>query len=293
MPRAIVLSAGLGTRLRPLTAEIPKALVPLGDRPIAAHIAARLARAGFTEIVMNTHHLPDVFPFEVAKFPLRVHLVHEESIRGTAGGIAGARAELGPPPVIAWNADIVADPPLVELLRSATGGGLGFAVVPRPALEGTVGVGADGKVVRLRGQSFGREVSGGDYIGVTALGDRVIEELPPEGCLIGDVVLPLLRRGDPIAAVAVTTPWRDVGSISDYLAANLEWLEREHGHDASWVHPSARVAAGVRLERSIVGAGAVVSGEGAISKTVIWPGARAHAPLAGAVVTTSCLVVRP
>jgi mannose-1-phosphate guanylyltransferase len=293
MARAIVLSAGLGTRLRPLTNERPKALVPLGDRSLAWHIVEHLARAGFGEVVMNTHHLSEAFPLEVSAFPVEVHLIHEPRIRGTAGGIAGARGALGPAPVIAWNADILAEPPLEGLLASAQGGGLCLAVSPRAPSEGTVGVGADGRVVRLRGKSFGPEVAGGDYVGVAALGARILHELPSEGCLIGDVALPLLACGDPIVAVSSTAPWRDVGSLTAYLAANLEWLSNTHGELASWVHPSARVSSDVRLERCIVGAGAVVAGEGTLSRTVVWPSAAVRAPLDGVVVTTSGAVVEP
>lgn len=293
MARAMVLSAGLGTRLRPLTLELPKALVPLGDRPLAAHIAERLGRAGFSDIVMNIHYLADVFSREIQSFPVNVHLVHEADIRGTAGGIAGAADLLGPPPVVAWNADILADPPIAELLSAASDGSLAFAVAPRPVSEGTVGVGADGRVVRLRGQSFGLETSGGDYIGVAAVGDQTLASLPARGCLVGDVALPRLGRGEPVRAVAVREPWRDVGSLSEYLAANLDWLSDAHGPGASWVHPSARVSETVRLDRSVIGAHAEVVGEGILGRTVVWPGARARAPLDGAIVTTSGLVVRP
>ena len=293
MARAIVLSAGLGTRLRPLTAELPKALVPVGDRPLAFRIAERLARAGHSEVVMNTHHLSHLFPLEVHTFPVGVHLIHEPRIRGTAGGVAGARSLLRPAPVIAWNADIIADPPLAALVESAEAGGLCLAVSPRAPGEGTVGVGELGQIVRLRGKSFGRELAGGDYIGVASLGAVVLEQLPSEGCLIGDVALPMLARGETVAAVRVATPWRDVGSLSEYVAANFDWLAETRGPNASWVHPNARVSNGVRVEGSIVGAGAVVTGQGALSRTIVWPRAETCAPLEGAVVTTSGAVVCP
>jgi len=285
MVRAMVLSAGLGTRLRPLTTELPKALVPIGDRPLAAHIAQRLFEASFSEIVMNTHHLSEIFPTEVNGFPVKVHLIHEAEIRGTAGGIAGARGLLRPAPIVVWNADILADPPIHELLAGATPGVLCLAVAERPCSEGTLGLDANGRVVRLRGRTFGVEASGGDYIGVAALGREVLEALPAKGCLIGDVAIPRLARGELVTAVKTEAPWRDVGSLSEYLAANFEWLRAAHGPCASWVHPTARVSASVRLDRCIVGAGAVVSGSGVVARSVVWPRAQAHAPLANAVVT--------
>lgn len=293
MARAIVLSAGFGTRLRPLSAERPKALVPIGDRPLAYRIAERLERAGFSEVVMNTHHLSDAFPPEISEFPIKVHLVREPHIRGTAGGIAGARHLLGPAPIIAWNVDILADAPVAALVARAHEDALCFAVAPRPAFEGTVGVGDDGRIVRLRGKSFGREISGGDYIGVAALGAVVLDTLPVEGCLVGDVALPRLERDEPVFAVPATARWRDVGSLAEYVAGNLEWLSDAHGAGASWVHPTARLSSGVRLERSIVGAHAVVEGTGVLARTIVWPGASVQAPLEDAIVTTAGAVVRP
>jgi mannose-1-phosphate guanylyltransferase len=292
MVRAMVLAAGLGTRLRPLSVERPKALVPVGDRPLAWHIVDRLSRAGFDEVVMNTHHLAGLFPLEIESFTARVHLIHEEEIRGTAGGIAGARSLFGPPPVIAWNTDILADPPVAELLEAASRGGICFAVAPRPVSEGTVGIGANGCLVRLRGKTFGTETSGGDYIGVAALGAEVLEALPERGCLVGDVALPRLARGEPVLTVRADGAWRDVGTIAEYLAANLDWLRSACGDGGSWVHPTATVEDGVRLSRSVVGAHAVVSGSGLVENTVVWPRARVIAPVSGAVVTTSGVVIR-
>jgi mannose-1-phosphate guanylyltransferase len=289
MVRAMVLAAGLGTRLKPLTDELPKPLVPVGDRPLLAHIADRLRPLGVSEVVLNTHHRADDFATRISELGIRAHLVHEPRIRGTAGGIQGARDLLGRGPVVVWNGDILADPPLGELVALA-GEGLAFAVAPRPLGTGTVGVGANGEIVRLRGEQFGPERQGGDYIGVACLGPRVLAALPDQGCLIADVALPALRRGEHIATACVSGGWIDVGSLGAYSAANLEWLGRDPGRDA-WVHPTAQVAAGARLSSSLVGAGARGEGSGVLDRVIVWPGAVVAAPLAGAVVTTAGRVV--
>jgi mannose-1-phosphate guanylyltransferase len=289
MARAMVLAAGFGTRLRPLTDELPKPLVPVGDRPLVAHIAERLRRSGVSELVMNTHHRASDFSRWIAGLGLNVHLVHEPEIRGTAGGIRGARTVLGEGPVVVWNGDILARPPLAELLERA-GAGLAFAIASRPRGAGTVGIGADGAIVRLRGEQFAPELEGGDYIGVVALGAGVLAALPEQGCLIADVALPALRRGERIATSRIAGSWTDVGSLGAYLAANLSWLDEEPGRDA-WAHPTARIGAEVRVSRSLVGEGARVEGSGAIERVIVWPGAVAVAPLAGAVVTGSGRVV--
>lgn len=289
-PRAMVLCAGLGTRLRPLTLELPKPLVPVGDRPLLGHIAERLRRAGFDELVVNTHHLPEAFSSVLGGLGVKLHRVHEPRILGTAGGVAGARALFGAPPIVLWNGDILVEPPLAELCAAAGSGGLALAVAPRARGEGTVGVTRDGRVARLRGERFGDEASGGDYVGVAALGARCLESLPAEGCLIGDWALPELRAGRAVEVVPVAGGFSDAGDPAAYLELNLDWLRRTGA--PAFVGEGAAVAAGVSLVDCVIGAGARVEGAGELRRVVAWPGARIRAPLSDAVVTRQGLVVR-
>lgn len=290
MSTAMVLCAGYGTRLRPLTDEVPKPLVPIGDRPLLAHIAERLAAAGFTKIVINVHHISDSFCNIFEDLSIKSHVIHEPEILGTAGGIANARALLGPAPILVWNGDILGDPPVDALLAAAKAkGGLVLAARPMPVASGTVGVGNDDAVVRLRGQQFGVETSGGDYIGVAALGERALAVLPANGCLIGDVALPGLARKERVGVVWTSAAFSDIGDLVSYHAANLAWL-RGAVVD-SYVAEGARVDAGVSLSRCIIGAGANVVGSGALERCVVWPGATVRAPLRDAIVTASGRVV--
>lgn len=287
----MVLAAGLGTRLLPLSAELPKPLMPVGDRPMLAHLAAKLAREGLTSFALNIHHLFDKFSSYCECLDAIPHVIEEPEIKGTAGGVAGARGLFGEPPILVWNGDVLVDPPVPALLTAAAEAGFALAVAPRPAGDGTVGLGATGGVVRLRGERFGEEVAGGDYVGVAAIGGRVLESLPERGCLVGDVALPLLRRGEAIATVRVTGDWIDIGSIEAYRRANVEWLVRTAGPGASWVSQSASVGQEVRLAASIIGNGASVIGSGEMARCIVWPGAHAVAPLSDAIVTTSGRVV--
>src|SRR5438105_2497797 len=99
MARVMVLGAGLGTRLSPLTEELPKPLVPVGDQPMLAHVSAALWDAGFQEFVLNVHSFVDEFQPVINSLKSIIHVVHEPRIRGTAGGVAGARALLGHAPI--------------------------------------------------------------------------------------------------------------------------------------------------------------------------------------------------
>ncbi|MEI9940450.1 MAG: NDP-sugar synthase [Pseudomonadota bacterium] len=286
---AIILCAGFGTRLRPLTDELPKPLVPVGDRSILEHALANLQAAGISELAINVHHLADQFARPLAGLTAKVRVVVESDIRGTAGGVAGARAHLSSAPVLVWNGDILVAPPIDQLLVSCEPQSFCLGVAPRPLGEGTLGLDADGHVVRLRGERFGTERQGGDYMGVLALGADVLASLPERGCLFGDAALPLLRAGGYVRSVAVTAPWTDAGDPRGLLAANLAWLGARNLD--SFQGPGAEVASGVELRQSLIGAGARVRGHGLLERCVVCPGARAIAPLHDAIVAPSGRVI--
>ncbi len=295
----MILAAGLGTRLRPLTDELPKPLVPVGDRPALAHVAARLAAAGIAEAVLNTHHLAGAFTAErLAEIPIRLRVVHEPDVLGTGGAIANAASLLGDGDVVVWNGDILADLDVGALVAAhrAAGAAATLAVTPRAPGEGTVGIGEGGRIVRVRGETFGEELTSGDFLGIHVIGPEIRAALPRPGCVIDDGYRPALREGRLVGTFVVEGAWDDIGTIASYVAANSRWLSRRgfgggapvvDGGLDSFVHETARVAPGVSLIGSVVGAGAVVTGEGAVRGSVIWPGARVEAPLEGAVVTPS------
>ena len=294
MPPAMVLAAGLGTRLLPLTRELPKPLAWLGDRPQIEHVLAALARAAVPRAVVNTHHLAEMLDEAWAKAqPLPVTRVHEPDILGTGGGIANARDALGEGEVLVWNADIVVEPDLAALVAAHRASEAVATLVlgpeRRPAGEGSVGVAADGNVVRLRSVTRGEEAFGADYAGIAMLGEAVRAALPRSGCLVGDAWIPMMVAGAHLATFALGEPFLDTGSLGEYLEANLAWLARRGL--SGFVAPDATVASGVALEGAIVARGATVTGSGELRRVIVWPGATATAPLADAVVTTEQGVV--
>jgi mannose-1-phosphate guanylyltransferase len=278
MTSAMVLSAGFGTRLRPLTDELAKPLMPVGDRPMLAHVIGTLRRGGVRDVVVNTHHRAADFGARIEQLGGNVQVVHEPDILGTAGGVANASVELGAHDVVVWNGDILAPDldigALVER-RAATGAGMLWVVAPRALGEGTVGLDAAGNVVRLRGEHFGPEASGGDFLGIQVMAPAVRAALPAQGCLVGDVALPFLRRGGAIGSFAFGGSWEDVGTPAALLRANVRWLERQ---GLAFYAADAHVDPGVRLERAIVGAGGVVRGTGVVRDSVVFPGAELRAP---------------
>ncbi len=300
MSSALILAAGFGTRLRPLTLELPKPVVPVGDRPLIAHVAAACRAAGIERLIANAHHEHTKLSSVISELELNIDVLVEPEIRGTAGGVAGARGRFGPGPVLVWNADILTAAPVSALLAVAGARDAQvLAVSPRPSGEGTVGMDEEGNVVRLRGQVFGRETQAGDYVGVMALGPTVVAGLPERGCLMADVALPQLAAGGKVWTVTSTAPWSDLGDLGAYVAANFRWLDAYRAaptHSSllapqSWLGRGVNVPARIRLERCLIGAGVTLSGSGTLSEVIAWPGATVAAPLSCAVVLGSGRVV--
>jgi mannose-1-phosphate guanylyltransferase len=306
----MVLSAGLGTRLRPLTDRVAKPLVPVGDRPALAQVLDRLQAAGVERAVVNAHHHAD----QVAAFVrarggagggLDVRLSEERELLGTAGGIARAGAALGEGDALVWNGDILADFDVRALVashavaRAGAREGAPSAIVaatlvvqPMDAARAgpaPVGLDAAGRVVRLRDHRFAAEARGAQYLGIALLSAALRDRLPRAGGLIEDALVPALARGEIVSAMPFDGAWHDIGTLESYRAANLAWLDARGLR--AWAAPGARIAAGVVLDRSILGEGAVVEGEGTLTECVVWPGARAVAPQSCVVVTPSCAVV--
>ena len=278
----MILAAGLGTRMRPLSAWRAKPLAFVGDRPALEHVLQAVRRAGVTRVVVNAHHrAEDVHAFAAGQ-SAELRVSEETELLGTAGGVHHARALLGDGDVLVWNGDILADVDAHALVRAhrslAT-------LVGRPGARGSgnVGLADDGRVVRLRAETTAPgETRGGEFLGIHVLGQVLRRELPARGCLVGDVLLPALRRGARVDAFVTDASFSDIGTLGAYLGANLAWLAARSVR--SFVAPGAQVADGVELDRAIVLEGARVSGRGTLSRVVVWPGAACAAPLANAVV---------
>jgi len=270
---AMVLAAGLGTRMRPLTEVVPKPLAPIGDKPALRHLIDDLRAAGFGTVTVNAHHLAaQVEAF--AKDDGDVRVSHERELLGTAGGLRRARDAgfLQRERVLLVNGDLAARLPLRALGSAPCTGDALLLAAPVPMGEGNVGTDAAGHVVRLRRESVAAgEVASFAYLGCALLGSVLLEALPEAGCLVGDVLLPRLRSGARVRVEPFTDAWLDVGSRLTYLQANRDWLAQRG--QAAFVHASAQ-ANHVQLTRSIVGAHAVVAAGASLEDCVVWPHAR-------------------
>jgi NDP-sugar pyrophosphorylase family protein len=284
----LVLAAGLGTRLRPLTDAFPKALVPVGDRSALAHAVDSLRRADATRIAANAHHVPDAIVRACSA--LEIGCSVEETLLGTAGGLTKARAILGDGAVLVWNADIFApeiDAAALVRAYEANARTSRATLLVREVAKGGGNVGWDeaGRIVRLRKESVREgEHASGEFLGIHVVGP----EFPriASGCLVGDVYLPALRAGAELHVECTRALAHDLGTASSYLDANRAWLDARGAK--SFVAEGARVAANASIVGSVIGAGAIVDADA--TECVVWPGARVETPQTRAIVAPSVTV---
>jgi len=238
-----------------------------------------LRAGGIERVVVNASHRAADVVAATRMLSIEV-VVEEDGPRGTAGGVATARAALDSDRVVVWNGDIVADVDVRALLAKHDANRAAIAVLAvrdvLPEGAGNVGLDAHGRVVRLRSQRFGDEDHGAWFAAVHVLGSSVVARAPDRGCLVADVYLPMLAEGAVIETLPTSGRWHDVGDLESYLAANLDLA----GESGALVAGDAHVDDGVTLDRCVIGAGARVVGTGSLREVVVWPGVEVTAPRA-------------
>jgi mannose-1-phosphate guanylyltransferase len=207
--RAIVLCAGLGLRLRPLTARLPKSLLPAVGRPVLEHTLAELLAIGCTSVAINLHHLPQVIRkrFGSAWQGMGITYSEEPELLGTLGALGPLRDFVaGGDLVLVVNGDSLCRWPLKKLVRShlkaRADASLLLARRARPErFGGGVLVGEDGRILALRGgrapqKKERRRVFAGAHVFAPALLDRAAKPVAGEpGDLVADLWEPLLTVG--------------------------------------------------------------------------------------------------
>lgn len=286
--RAMLLAAGLGTRLRPLTDLLPKPAVPLLGRPLAHYALDRLRAAGVTELAANAHHLPEHVARVVReRYPDAIVSVEPELL-GTGGGIRRALTLLAEQtgraidprePFFVSNADVLFAADLAAALAAhRTAGAFATMILrrdPRAEKLGPVEIDATQRVRRiLRAPDHAGPLETLMFTGLSILSGAAVLELPQNGCLVRQGYRHWLDRGEIVHAVVETAPFRDLGSPSEYLAAHLDLLSGAVPWEGvtpspSLVEPSATVV-GAQLDRVVVGARSVVAPGVSLERAVVW-----------------------
>lgn len=261
---AVVLAAGEGTRLRPLTLHVPKALCPVGNVPLLDGVLARLIGLGLRgpdQVAVNACHHADQIMSAIAG---RAHVSVETPFPlGTSGGVANLRDWIAGRGVLACNADafLAADDPAetspTDLVAGWDGNTVRLLVVPE---------------TRNRPGEFGNPRRW-RFAGMSLLPWKAVRDLPdtPSG-LVSTVWRPAEANGE-LELIPYQGRFIDCGTPADYLTANLLVASlvapdrRSENPDGALIDPTATVRG--RISKAVVGASAIVEGD--LTRSVVWP----------------------
>ncbi len=284
--RAVVLCAGEGRRLRPLTHFLPKPLLPVAGRPVLEHTLARLAAAGCEAVAINLHHLGERIRrrFGESWNGLPIAYSEEPELLGTLGALGPLRSFVAEADLLLLlNGDSLCRWPLRRLVRRHLKGGADATLLlsrraEPAAFGGGVLVGGGRRILALRpagppAAGEQRRVFAGAHVFAPALLARSAKPLTGETAdSIADLYEPLLSSGGRIAAVETHRPWHDLGTPARYLAAVLATIGG--GRRRGWVAPGAQVERRAKLRRSAIEAGARVGEAARLEGSVLLPGAQ-------------------
>ncbi len=314
--RAMVLAAGLGTRLRPLTYEITKPMVPVLDRPVMEHIVELLGRHGFDEVIANLHYFPDSIR---EYFGERLQYRVEEELLGTAGGVRGCADFFGDEPFLVISGDALTDIDLTRFVeRHRSSGGVATLAVKKVADTSEYGVvlhDSDGRITGFQEKPAPEEaLSDLGNCGIYMFEAKIFDYFPARPFVdwANDVFPVLLENDVPFHIHELQEYWNDVGSLAELRQGTFDALRgelhlgvegteigpgvtvadgRELGPDVEvegpvWIGTDVSIGAGARLMGPVVlGDGAVVGERAQLRESIVFPGSEvaAEAILIGAI----------
>jgi mannose-1-phosphate guanylyltransferase len=301
--KAMVLAAGLGTRLRPLTYEITKPMVPVLDRPVMEHIVDLIERHPFDGVIANLHYFPETIR---EHFGERISYRFEEELLGTAGGVRACAEFFGDEPFLVISGDALTDIDLTAFAaRHREAGGIASLAVKRVADTREYGVvlhDRDGRITGFQEKPAPEEaLSDLGNCGIYMFDARIFDYFPetPFVDWAKDVFPALLENDVPFYIHEVEQYWNDVGSLAELRQGTFDALRGElhlemEGEQVRpgvtavgqsplrddtdvdgelWIGRDVQIGAGVRLMGPIVlGDGARVGDGAQLRESILFPG---------------------
>jgi mannose-1-phosphate guanylyltransferase len=301
--RAMVLAAGLGTRLRPLTYEITKPMVPVLDRPVMEHILDLLARHSIDEVIANLHYFPDSIR---EYFGDRLEYRYEEELLGTAGGVRACADFFGDETFLVISGDALTDIDLTALAaRHRDSGGIATLAVKEVADTREYGVvlhDREGRITGFQEKPAPQEaLSSLGNCGIYLFSPQIFDYFPRRAFVDwAQDVFPVLLENDVAFHIhEVREYWNDVGSLAELRQGTFDALRGQLHLDIDgeevvpgvilsggsslppdsevegpvWIGRDVRLGAGVRLTGPVViGDGASVGAGAQLRESIVFPG---------------------
>ncbi|KMP11778.1 hypothetical protein UR09_02345 [Candidatus Nitromaritima sp. SCGC AAA799-A02] len=298
--RAMVLAAGFGTRLQPLTRVFPKPMFPVLGRPLLAHTLDLLHSASIRDIAVNIHHLPDLivdyFTKEHPPAHLNLHFSREEQILGTAGGIKKLQGFLEGGPFVVINSDVVTDLDLSPVMEFHQAKGSCLTLVVRqdcsPEQFDPIEICGDGRIAHFVGASsmnLPDDTTRVMFTGIQIMEPEIFQRIP-EGKFRGtaeDIFPRMIDEGLPVYGYLYDGYWKDMGNRESYLQANADALDGKvklkgissHEPEGALIVPPALVGRDCRIARdvqigpyTVIDPGCTVKSGAVIENSVLWGG---------------------
>ncbi|MBI3352197.1 MAG: nucleotidyltransferase family protein [Nitrospirae bacterium] len=235
--KAMVLAAGLGTRLAPLTHTTPKPLIPLNGQPLITYTLRHLKYYGITDIFVNLHHLGEkirTFLGDGSAFGVKITYSEEPVILGTGGGIKKLANEFGPAPFLVINSDILTDFNLNSLFAfHQKKKGLAALVLrddPQADRYGAIEIDSSGRIQRILGKGAGMSNSLKKlmFTGIHLVDPKVLDDIPERvSHSITDTYIGLVLRQKPLFGLEMKGFWADLGTREEYDKMNGLLMEGE------------------------------------------------------------------
>lgn len=228
--KALVLAAGAGTRLRPLTDTCPKPMLPIAGKPLLERTMRWLAAAGVTHAALNLHHLPEVVRAGLgdgSRFGIHINYHLEHELLGTAGATHGFPGFFDQPFLVIYG-DLLMDLDLADLIqfhrqRAATMT-LALKRTTTPQSQGMIEVDGEGRVVRFVEKPAVWDAGDTANAGVYVCEPAVAARIPPGFSDFGHDIIPaLLSDGTPVYGRPLQGYLLDIGTPAAYAQAQLDW----------------------------------------------------------------------
>ncbi|HYG82531.1 MAG TPA: NDP-sugar synthase [Pyrinomonadaceae bacterium] len=282
----MILAAGYGTRLWPLTVDRTKPAIPFLGKPLVGYVAEYLGRHGCREVVVNLHHQPDSVRAALgdgARFGVRLEYVFEETILGTSGALDNARHLLDGDTFFVVNGKIVTDIDLTRALEThrRTDALATLVLLPNARRERFSVVETRGPLVTGFG---GMPAPGGDerdvplmFTGIQILEPRIFDYIP-RGCFshsTTDVYPQAIARGERVVAHTASGRWHELSTIPRYLDISLA-LMKDEGRDVE-VGQDCAIHSGAGVSDSVLWDGVTVEEGASVRRAVLGDGVRVRA----------------
>ena len=279
--KAVIMAGGEGTRLRPLTSNQPKPMLPMANIPMMEHVVNLLRQHGFEEIVVTVAFMANAIRTyfgDGSEFGVRMVYATESTPLGTAGSVRNARDELDER-FLVLSGDVLTDIDLAQVVafHEERGGlaTLALKAVDNPLEFGIVITSEDGAIERFLekptwGQVFSDTINTGIYVLEPEIFDFIPEGVPVD--FSADSFPRALAAGKPLYGYVADGYWEDVGTLEAYLSAHHDILDQRVQVDINGfqLRPGVWLGKGAEIDPSVVIDGPAVIGD----NCVIGPGAR-------------------